>query len=68
MLASMAKPKYTDWAQVPILLSTRDVADVLGVHINTVKRLINDQKLPAKKIGRAWKVRKSDIRSYIETE
>jgi len=49
MLASMAKPKYTDWAQVPILLSTRDVADVLGVHINTVKRLINDQKLPDQK-------------------
>jgi excisionase family DNA binding protein len=63
---AMAKPKYTNWSQVPLLLSTKDVGDVLGVHINTVKRLISDGKIPAQKIGRAWKIRKEDLQNYVD--
>lgn len=62
----MAKPKYTNWGEVPMLLRVTDVSDVLGVHINTVKKLILAGQIPAKKVGREWRVTKEDLRAYVE--
>lgn len=64
----MTKPKYTAWNEVPLVLRTKDVADVLGVHINTVKKLITDGKIPARKVGRAYRVTKEDLKQYVESE
>ena len=63
----MSPEKYTDptWDDVPLVLGTQDVADVLGIHVNTVKKLINDEKLPAFKIGRVLKIHKADVMRYV---
>lgn len=47
-------------------LSTGEVADRLGVASRTVYRLINDGQLEAFHIGRAIKVRASEIARFLE--
>lgn len=58
-------PRFVDWKDVPIILGTQEVADVLGVHVNTVKALIAKKKLQAFKVGRVLKVNKSDLQRYV---
>lgn len=58
--------KFVDWSEVPIILGTKEVADVLGVHVNTVKQLITKGDLPAFKVGRVLKVNKSDLKRYAK--
>jgi len=64
----MAEPKtFTDpmWTDVPSALSTEEAAALLRVHLNTVKKLITEKKLPAQKIGRAYRVNKIDLMRYM---
>lgn len=58
--------KYVNWDDVPLILGTKEVADVLGVHINTVKHLIAAGTLHSFKIGRIRKVDKVDLKLYLE--
>lgn len=62
--------KFTDptWADVPSALSTEEVAALLRVHLNTVKKLITEGTLPAHKIGRAYRVNKIDLMRYMGLE
>ena len=66
MEATMAK-KYTspDWADVPIVLSTQQAADALGVHLNTIKRLVLRKKIRAFKVGRVLKIHKAELMKYV---
>jgi excisionase family DNA binding protein len=47
------------------LLSAREVADYLGVHLNTVHRMILAGHLPGYKVERDWRVRPSDLSAYL---
>jgi excisionase family DNA binding protein len=47
------------------LLSAREVADYLGVHLNTVHRMIHAGRLPAYRVERDWRVRPSDLSAYL---
>ncbi len=62
----MSKPKYTDpeWRDVPVTLSTQQVADLLGISINTVKDLKDRGQLPAFKVGRVLKFNKRDVMRF----
>lgn len=42
--------------QLPVLLTPKDVMDILGVGKNTVYRLLNSGELPAIRFGRSWKI------------
>jgi len=57
--------KFVNWKDVPIILSTQEVADVLGIHVNTVKALITKKKLQAFKVGRVLKINKADLQRYV---
>jgi excisionase family DNA binding protein len=49
------------------LLSTQEVADILGVHVQTVRQYIRLGELPAVKISpRLYKVRPEDLERFIE--
>ena len=49
------------------LLSTREAADILGVHVQTVRQYIRLRELPAVKISpRLYKVRPEDLERFIE--
>jgi excisionase family DNA binding protein len=52
----MAEQNYTNWDEIPLVLTTDEAAGLLRVHVNTVKYLIRNGKLPATKIGRAWRI------------
>ena len=38
-----------------------EVAEILKVHHNTIRRAINDNRLKASKIGTKWLIKKEDI-------
>lgn len=49
------------------LLSTREAADILGVHVQTVRQYIRRGELPAVKISpRLYKIRPEDLERFIE--
>lgn len=67
-IAEMSKTskKYTapDWSDVPSVLNPQQAADVLGLHLNTIKKLIYEGTLPHFKTGRVIKVHKVDLMRY----
>ena len=48
-------------------LGTTEAARYLGVVPRTLYRIIDEGKIPAYKMGRVLRVRRSDIEAYIET-
>ena len=48
-------------------LEVWQVAIILNVGQNTVRRLIRDRKIPAFKIGRAYLIDKHSLRVFIES-
>ena len=44
------------------MLTTREVAERLGVHVTRVRALITADRLPAQKLGRDYLIREADLR------
>jgi excisionase family DNA binding protein len=51
--------------QQPDLVSVRDVADQLGVHPETIRRLIHDGRLDAVRVGRALRVHREAVNQFL---
>ena len=49
-------------------LTTSEVLEYLQVNLRTVYRLIKAGKIPAVRVGRQWRFRKSDIDAWLERE
>lgn len=47
-------------------LSITEIAQRLAVTRNTVKRLIDDGEIPAKRIGSQYRIRSRDFEDYLE--
>lgn len=47
-------------------LTTREVLGYLQVNLRTVYRLIKAGKIPAVRVGRQWRFRKSDLDAWLE--
>lgn len=47
------------------MLGVREVATRLGVHRNTVIRMIGRGDLPATKVGGTWKVTEAELEQYL---
>lgn len=54
-------------AAYPETLEVWQVAVVLNLSPDTVRRLIRNHKLPAYKLGRLYLVNKFDLKNYIES-
>jgi len=48
------------------LLTTQEVVTYLRVNARTVYRLIQSGDLPAVRVGRQWRVRRSDLHEWLE--
>jgi excisionase family DNA binding protein len=48
------------------VMTVEQAADYLQVHENTVYKAIKDKKLQASKVGRHYRIQKSDIIKYLE--
>ena len=50
------------------ILTIKDVAGYLKVNERTIYRLAAAKKLPAFKVGTAWRFKKADIEAWIESQ
>jgi excisionase family DNA binding protein len=50
-------------------LTPQEVSDLLQVSVQTVRRWIKDEALPAYKVGpRVWRIRKLDLDVWLEQQ
>lgn len=49
-------------------LTTKQVLKYLQINLRTVYRLIQAGQLPAVRVGRQWRFRKSDIDTWLERQ
>jgi excisionase family DNA binding protein len=54
--------------QKPDLVSVRDVADQLGVHPETIRRLIHDGRLDAVRVGRVLRVHREAVDLFLSRQ
>ena len=57
-----------EYTQVPRLVSVKETARLLGLHYNTVYKLIYERKLPAVEVikGRKYMIEAREINKYID--
>jgi excisionase family DNA binding protein len=48
------------------VLSPEEAADFLGIHPQTVYKLLRNGELPGKKIGQLWRISKNSLTAYLE--
>lgn len=51
--------------QLPVLLTPKDVMDILGVGKNTVYRLLNSGELHGLRIGKNWKIAEPALMHFM---
>lgn len=51
---------------MPKLLTVKQVADILGLHEQVVRRYIRKEMLPAIKINREYRVDEEDLNNWLE--
>lgn len=49
------------------LLTTAQTAEYLQLSERTVRQYIKDKKLNASKLGKSWRIKKSDIDKFIKS-
>ena len=48
------------------IYSTEETAEILQLHINTVRRYIKEGALRASKVGKAYRVQEKDLQAFVE--
>jgi excisionase family DNA binding protein len=46
-------------------LTLEQIAEELQIHIETVRNLVRDKKLPAYKVGRVYRVKRDDFEKFL---
>jgi excisionase family DNA binding protein/PAS domain S-box-containing protein len=49
------------WDDLPLVMTTEQAADLLHLHVNTVKALCRSGTLPAAKIGHVWRIQRAEV-------
>ncbi len=63
----MTKLDTRDPATWPQFLTAEDVAEVLSLHLLTVRLMLRDGRLPGRQLGRVWRVNKQALIDFIDT-
>ncbi len=50
------------------LMTPEEVAEALQMHVETVKRLLREKKLPGFKVSGQWRISPSELRTYLEEQ
>ena len=51
--------------RLPVVLTAAEAMDILGVGKNTMYRLLKSGKLPAVRIGRAWRISEENLGHFL---
>ena len=46
--------------------SPAELAEILNLDVRTVRKLINEDKLPAVRVGGQWRISEKDFNNFIE--
>jgi len=56
------------WCVLIKMYSIEEVASMLGVNRNTVRRMLIRGELKGLKVGRLWRIKESDLREFLGIE
>ncbi len=48
-------------------VSTKEIAEHLGITMETVRKWIKAQSIPCSRVGKLWKFKKSEVDAWIRT-
>ena len=57
----------TEARSEPVWLGTQEAARQLGITTRTLYRLIDEQQIPAYKLGRVLRLKLSDVETFLES-
>ena len=63
----MKQSVYRSYDELPLFLSAKNVAELLGVSISSTYELMQEQGFPVLKIGSRKVVPKEKFRAWVET-
>lgn len=55
-----------NYDSLPLVLSVKDVAEILNVGINTAYRLLRKKVIPSIRVGRQYRVSRTVFIAYLE--
>ena len=61
----MKKSVFTNYDELPLLLNTTQLADLLGVSHSSVYELIQENGFPSLRIGKRIVIPKEELRQWI---
>ena len=61
----MKKSVFTNYNELPLLLNTTQLADLLGVSHSSVYELIQEDGFPSLRIGKRIVIPKEELRQWI---
>jgi PTS system nitrogen regulatory IIA component len=66
----MPQEPYTadQYRDLPEVLTAEQVARILGISVEHVRRWAADGTIPARKLGKSWRFSKSRIEAYVQGE
>jgi excisionase family DNA binding protein len=50
-----------------VMYSTEEVADILGLHVRTVRGYVRDGRLPGIRIGKQYRIARDDLAAFTGT-
>lgn len=59
--------KYTDFDQLPLLLTVKQLAAILGVSIHTAYDLVRSNHIESKRVGTQYRIPKESLKQYLDT-
>ncbi len=51
--------------KVKDILTVNEVSQILNMRYETILRYISDKKLVASKLGRVWRIRRTDLNKFL---
>lgn len=63
----MKKSVFTNYDELPLLLNTTQLADLLGVSHSSVYELIQEPGFPSLRIGKRIVIPKEELRQWISS-
>lgn len=61
----MSKQKPSESANVPALLTVKEVSKLLRIHRPKVYELIKDGQIDGFKLGADWRIKRSSVESFV---
>ena len=66
--ALMEQPMKTNGHQKTNIMTLREVAKYLGLHVMTVYKLTREGRVPAAKIGGQWRFKRDVLDEWLEAQ